>query len=166
MRDEKLSSSADVSDGISPPLWTALAPGVHVHPDHATLLSLLDRALFRRAHLIAWDLASGGTFLDGFSVFMLGMAIPLVRQDLALAATEIGLLGSAIGMDFPTSSSYIAECMPLRNRARVMVATIAAQAVGMVVAPRVHAGVSRGRSRADVGGAPSCGLTLKSVLFV
>ncbi|WP_121444999.1 MFS transporter [Brockia lithotrophica] len=178
-----------------PPSWTALAPGVHVHPDHATLLSLLDRAPFRRAHLIAWILASGGTFLDGFSVFMLGMAIPLVRQDLALTATDVGLLGSAllagaivgasvggrladhvgrkpvligtmfvagfaaaaaaaardaaglvaalvvlgagIGMDFPASSSYIAECMPRRDRGRVMVATIAAQAVGMVVASRV-----------------------------
>ncbi len=201
------SFSSGVSDDVSLPSWTTLAPGVHVHPDHATLLSLLDQAPFRRAHLGAWLLASGGTFLDGFSVFMLGMAIPLVQRDLALTPVELGFLGSAllagaivgasvggrladrfgrkpilvftmffagvaavaaatardaagliaaqavlgvaVGMDFPTSSSYIAECMPRRDRGRVMVATIAAQAVGMVVAAQV-AGVVFARTE-DLG---------------
>ncbi len=169
-----------------------LAPGVVVHPDHATLISLLDNAPLRLPHYVAWFLSSGGTLLDGFSVFMLGMAIPLVVAEIAFTTFQLAFLGAglvagavlgaatggrladrigrksvflldmlflllaalgaalswepwfliitqtlvgvAIGMDFPVSSSYIAECMPHRSRGRMMVATIASQSVGMLLA--------------------------------
>ncbi len=169
-----------------------LAPGVAVHPDHATLLSLLDNAPLRLPHYVAWLLSSGGTLLDGLSVFMLGMTIPLVVREIAFTPLQLAFLGAglvagavlgaatggrladhlgrksvflldmfllllaalgaalswepwllistqtlvgvAIGMDFPVSSSYIAECMPHRSRGRMMVATIASQSVGMLLA--------------------------------
>ncbi len=163
-----------------------------MHPDHRLVLQMLDDAPMSRMHYVVWMLATGGTLLDGVSVFMLGLAIPLLTVDLALTSIEVGLLGGAlvsgaivgasiggrlgdsygrrtvfildmvvvfaaalvgslgrtplilivaqaavgvgVGMDFPVGSSYVAECMPHRRRTRMMVATISAQAVGMVTA--------------------------------
>src|SRR5256886_15041302 len=47
------------------------------------------------------------------------------------------LVGVGIGIDFPVSSSYVSEVLPKRNRARLMVATIACQALGMLVAAAI-----------------------------
>lgn len=163
-----------------------------VHPDHTALLQLLDDAPLRLPHALAWLFSAGGTLLDGLSVFMLGIAIPLLVQDMSLSPLQTGLLGAAlvagaalgawaggrladhigrksvflldmglvalaaalgslawepwllvtsqlligagIGMDFPVGSSYVAECMPHRTRSRMMVATIASQSVGMLLA--------------------------------
>jgi MFS family permease len=163
-----------------------------VHPDHSQIIDLLDHAPMRLQHYVVWVLSSGGTLIDGISVFMLGMAIPLLRADQGLSSLQIGLLGAAlvagaiggaasgghladrqgrksvflidmiilavaagfsaltwnawwliaaqfmvgvgIGMDFPVSGSYVAECMPHQRRSRMMVATIACQSVGLVVA--------------------------------
>jgi putative MFS transporter len=44
------------------------------------------------------------------------------------------LVGVGVGIDFPTSSSYVSEVLPKRSRARMMVATIACQSVGMLLA--------------------------------
>ena len=73
-----------------------LAPGVVVHPDHATLISLLDNAPLRLPHYVAWFLSSGGTLLDGFSVFMLGMAIPLVVAEIAFTTFQLAFLDVGI----------------------------------------------------------------------
>ena len=163
-----------------------------VHPDHAQIIALLDAAPMRLPHYLAWALACGGTLIDGLSVFMLGLAMPLLVVALDLSALQTGLLGAAlvagaivgaawggsladrigrksvflldmivlavaagfsaltwnawaliaaqfvvgagIGMDFPVSGSYVAECMPHARRSRMMVATIASQSVGLIVA--------------------------------
>src|SRR4030095_390723 len=47
------------------------------------------------------------------------------------------LVGVGVGIDFPTSSSYVSEVLPKRNRARMMVATIACQSVGMLLAAMI-----------------------------
>ena len=162
------------------------------HPDHEQMIRLLDAAPMRRQHYVAWALASGGTLIDGVSVFMLGAALPLLTHDLRLSALPTGLLAAAlvagavvgaaaggrladrlgrkavflfdmvvvalaaavsaltgsaatlivaqmlvgvgIGMDFPVSGSYVAECTPHGWRSRMMVATIACQAAGLLLA--------------------------------
>ena len=47
------------------------------------------------------------------------------------------LVGVGIGIDFPVSSTYISEVSPKRSRARMMVATIACQSVGMLLAAAI-----------------------------
>ncbi len=47
------------------------------------------------------------------------------------------LVGVGIGIDFPVSSSYVSEVLPRRDRARLMVATIACQALGMLLAAAI-----------------------------
>ncbi|MDA8069952.1 MAG: MFS transporter, partial [Actinomycetota bacterium] len=63
---------------------------------HARLVALLDEAPLRLPHILAWALASGGTLLDGISVFMLGIAMPILTHDLALTPLQTGLLGAAL----------------------------------------------------------------------
>jgi len=47
------------------------------------------------------------------------------------------LVGIGVGIDFPVSSSYVSEILPKPSRARMMVATIACQSVGMLLAAAV-----------------------------
>ncbi|ACU53309.1 major facilitator superfamily MFS_1 [Acidimicrobium ferrooxidans DSM 10331] len=170
---------------------TTLAPGVAVHPDHASLLRELDTAPLGLEHVVSWWIASGGTLADGLSVAIIGMALPLAEHQLHLGTVEVALLGAglvagaavgasvgghladrvgrtavmladmlllivaavassvawsapllvvaqcgvgiAVGIDFPAGSSYVAETMPQASRAHFLVATIANQAVGMVL---------------------------------
>jgi MFS family permease len=56
------------------------------------------------------------------------------------------LVGMGVGIDFPVSSSYVSEILPKRSRARMMVATIACQSVGMLVAAAITLVLLRGGS--------------------
>jgi MFS family permease len=44
------------------------------------------------------------------------------------------LVGIGVGIDFPVNSSYVSEILSKPSRARMMVATIACQSVGMLLA--------------------------------
>ena len=56
------------------------------------------------------------------------------------------LVGTGVGIDFPVSSSYVSEILPKRSRARMIVATIACQSVGMLVAAAITLVLLRGGS--------------------
>ena len=137
-------------------------------------------------------LSTGGTLLDGFAIFVLGVAMPAIIAEFHFQSDVVGviaaslmfgavfgaglggvlsdrlgrkplmladmiivcggaaasalakgpgmlfvgqlLVGMGIGIDFPVSSSYVSEVLPKRSRARLMVATIACQSVGMLLA--------------------------------
>ena len=142
-----------------------------------------------------WVFSTGGTLLDGFGIFVLGVAMPLIIAQFHLTPDVVGLIGASlvlgavfgaglggpmadhlgrkplmlvdmiiicagaaasalangavmlfigqflvgvgVGVDFPVSSSYVSEVLPKRSRARSMVATIACQSVGMLLAAAV-----------------------------
>ena len=48
----------------------------------ASVFGLLEEAPMTGLHYYYWLLASGGTLLDGFSVVSLGIAIPLLKQEM------------------------------------------------------------------------------------
>src|SRR5687767_14373771 len=56
----------------------------------------VDEAAFRPLHLWLFLAATGGTLLDGMSVFMTGLAVPLLRAEFTIGPVEVGLLGSAL----------------------------------------------------------------------
>src|SRR6185369_10150376 len=62
----------------------------------ASVFSLLDETPMTALHYYYWLLASGGTLLDGFSVASLGIAIPLLKQEMTITPILIGLIGSAL----------------------------------------------------------------------
>jgi MFS family permease len=159
------------------------------------LTLLLDGSPLRSLQRWLWVLSTGGTLLDGFVLFALGVAMPLIVPEFHIAPDVVGLIGSAlvlgavlgagiggrladrlgrkrlmladmiiiaagaaasalantalvlfigqlvvgigVGIDFPVSSSYISEVSPKRDRDRMMVATIACQSVGMLLAAAV-----------------------------
>ena len=56
----------------------------------------LDSAPMGRRQYGIWLLASGGTLLDGLSIFLLGVAMPLITSRFALGPLMVGLIGSAL----------------------------------------------------------------------
>ena len=156
------------------------------------LTALLDESPLKTIQRWLWVLSTGGTLLDGFVIFVLGVAMPLIIAQFHLRPDMVGLIGASlvfgavfgaglggpmadhlgrkklmladmtiigagaatsalangsamlfvgqllvgvgVGIDFPASSSYVSEVLPKRSRARMMVATIACQSVGMLFA--------------------------------
>jgi putative MFS transporter len=159
------------------------------------LTLLLDESPLKPVQLWLWVLSTGGTLLDGFVLFALGVAMPLIISQFDIRPETVGLIGSSlvlgavvgaslggrvadyvgrkrlmladmliiavgaagtalatgplmlfigqlvvgigVGIDFPVSSSYISEISPKRDRNRMMVATIACQSVGMLMAAAI-----------------------------
>jgi putative MFS transporter len=162
-------------------------------PQRLTLL--LDESSLNRIQRWLWVLSTGGTLLDGYVIFVLGVAMPLVIPEFHIEPDVVGLIaaslvfgavigagvggpmadrlgrkklmladmliigvgastsalakgpamlfigqllvGAGIGIDFPVSSSYISEVSPKRDRGRMMVATIACQSIGMLLAAAI-----------------------------
>jgi MFS transporter, putative metabolite transport protein len=167
---------------------------VEVTPSQRLAL-LLDQSPLQALQRWLWVLSTGGTLLDGFAIFALGVAMPLIIAQFHITPDVVGLIGAAlvfgavlgagiggpaadrigrrllmltdmiiiaagaatsalatgpamlfvgqllvgvgIGIDFPVSSSYLSEVVPKRSRARMMVATIACQSVGMLLAAAI-----------------------------
>jgi MFS transporter, putative metabolite transport protein len=159
-------------------------------PQRLTLL--LDESPLNRVQRWLWVLSTGGTLLDGYAIFVLGVAMPIVIAEFDIRSDVVGLIGASlvfgavigagvggpmadhlgrkklmladmiiigigacisalakgpamlligqllvgvgVGIDFPVSSSYVSEILPKASRARMMVATIACQSVGMLLA--------------------------------
>ncbi len=60
------------------------------------LLDLLDQAPMNVRHYRIWAFAAAGTLMDGLSVFLIGIAMPLLSRRFGLSAVERGLLGSML----------------------------------------------------------------------
>jgi MFS family permease len=159
------------------------------------LTLLLDASPLNAIQRWLWMLSTGGTLLDGFAVFVLGVAMLFITNAFHIDAEIVGLIGAslvvgavfgaglggpiadhlgrkklmlsdmmiicagaaiselatglaalvigqllvevAVGIDFPVSSSYVSEVIPKSRRARMMVATIACQSVGMLLAAAI-----------------------------
>jgi MFS transporter, putative metabolite transport protein len=168
-------------------------------PQHLTLL--LDQSSLNRIQRWLWVLSIGGTLLDGYVIFVLGVAMPIIIAEFHIQPDVVGMIGASlvfgavigagvggpmadhlgrkklmladmmiigagafisalakgpamlfvgqllvgigVGIDFPVSSSYVSEILPKRSRARMMVATIACQSVGMLLAAVVTLGLLR-----------------------
>jgi len=162
-------------------------------PQRLTLL--LDESSLNRIQRWLWGLSAGGTLLDGYAIFALGVAMPIIIAEFHIQPGVVGLIGASlvfgavigagvggpmadrlgrkklmladmviiaagasisalakgpamlfigqllvgagVGIDFPVGSSYVSEILPKRSRARMMVATIACQSVGMLLAAAI-----------------------------
>jgi len=140
-------------------------------------------------------LSTGGTLLDGYVIFVLGVAMPIIIAEFQIHPDVVGLIGASlvfgavigaglggpmadhlgrkklmladmiiiiagactsalatgpsmlfigqllvgigVGIDFPVGSSYVSEILPKPSRARMMVAAITCQSVGMLLAAAV-----------------------------
>lgn len=64
----------------------------HLHVHHA-----VDTAAFGWPHLRLWLIAAGGLLLGGFTFFMVGIVLPLLKQDAAFGIElwQVGAIGAA-----------------------------------------------------------------------
>ena len=60
------------------------------------MLTLLDLAPMRRAQYRLFLLSTGGTLLNGFSIVILGVALPLIISRFGIGPGMVGLIGAAI----------------------------------------------------------------------
>jgi MFS transporter, putative metabolite transport protein len=68
------------------------------------------------------------------AIIITGAVISALANDATTLIAGQLLVGIGVGIDFPVSASYVAEWMPRQIRSRMMVATIAFQSVGFIVA--------------------------------
>ena len=87
-----------------------MATGTHLRDDTAQPSSLplgraLDSAPMTALHVRFWLLAGLGILLDGFDLFIIGVANPLVKKDFHASAAQVGLVSAAaiIGAVFGAS---------------------------------------------------------------
>lgn len=73
-------------------------------------------------------------FLMDMGLLALAAMVSALAWDAWLLVAAQCVVGMAVGMDFPTSGSYVAECMPHRKRSHMLVATIGCQALGLLLA--------------------------------
>jgi MFS family permease len=82
-------------------------------------------------------------FLADMAILAVGSALCVIAQGPWLVLVGQFALGIGVGIDFPTSGSYVSEITPKAARSRMTVATIALQSVGMVAAALVGIAVLR-----------------------
>ncbi len=63
--------------------------------DTETLHGILDNARLNRTHWKVWFLSAMGVFLDGFDLFIIGVALPLIAHNMGITKEWIGLVGAA-----------------------------------------------------------------------
>jgi MFS family permease len=73
-------------------------------------------------------------FIADMAILAVGSALCATAREPSLVVVGQFLIGIGIGIDFPTSGSYVSEIMPRALRSRMTVATIALQSVGMILA--------------------------------
>ncbi|MGB8589140.1 MAG: MFS transporter [Pseudolabrys sp.] len=104
----------------------------------ASVFGLLDEAPMTGLHYYYWLLASGGTLLDGFSVVSLGIAIPLLKQDMTITPVFVGLIGSALVLGAVLGAMLGGIAADRIGRKHVFIADMAIMVVGSVLCTMAH----------------------------
>src|SRR5207244_6183782 len=60
------------------------------------LTLLLDESPLRAVQRWLWVVSTGGTLLDGFAIFVLGMAMPLIIAEFHFNPDVVGLIGASL----------------------------------------------------------------------
>ncbi|MCY0881346.1 MAG: MFS transporter, partial [Firmicutes bacterium] len=63
--------------------------------DDHSLQNVLDGSRLSRLHWKVWFLSAMGVFLDGFDLFIIGVALPLIAHGMKTSPAELGLIGAA-----------------------------------------------------------------------
>ena len=80
-----------------------------------------------------WFVASGGTLLDGFSIFSLGVAMPLLIDRFGLSPLMVGLIGSALVLGAAVGAALGGSAADRLGRKPLFLADMAILAVGALL---------------------------------
>jgi MFS transporter, putative metabolite transport protein len=101
-------------------------------------LARLDEAPMGASRYRIWFLASGGTLIDGFSIFMLGVALPLIRTELHIGSVMTGLMGAALVLGAAVGALIGGEAADRFGRKAAFLMDMAIIAVGAACAALAH----------------------------
>lgn len=95
-------------------------------------LTILDHAAMGPRQYAIWLLASGGTLLDGFSIFSLGVAMPLLTTRFDLSPLMVGLIGSALVLGAAFGAAFGGAAADRFGRKPLLILDMAILATGAV----------------------------------
>src|SRR5262245_17558457 len=98
--------------------------------ERQAIFRALDEAPMGRRQYGLWFLASGGTLLDGFSIFSLGVAMPLIVERFQLSPLMVGLIGSALVAGAALGATVGGRAADRFGRKPLFLADVAILAVG------------------------------------
>lgn len=101
-------------------------------------LARLDEAPMGASRYRLWFLASGGTLIDGFSIFMLGVALPLIRTELHIGSVMTGLMGAALVLGAAVGALIGGEAADRFGRKAAFLMDMAIIAAGAACAALAH----------------------------
>ena len=94
------------------------------------LTLLLDQSPLKGIQRWLWVLSTGGTLLDGFVLFALGVAMPLIIPVYHMTPDIVGLIGSALVMGAVLGAGIGGRLADRLGRKRLMVADMMIIAIG------------------------------------
>jgi hypothetical protein len=80
---------------------------------------LLEESPLNSAQRWLWVLSTGGTLLDGFVLFALGVAMPLIIPEFHITPDVVGLIGSALVLGAAAGGGDHASVTENRKRAEL-----------------------------------------------
>lgn len=98
-----------------------------------TFFAALDEAPMGRRQYGLWFVASGGTLLDGFSIFSLGVAMPLVTSRFDLTPLMVGLIGSALVLGAALGAAFGGPAADRFGRKPLFLADMAVLVAGALI---------------------------------
>ena len=96
----------------------------HAFPDR-TLSGLIDGAELRSTHWRIWLLSAMGVFLDGFDLFILAVAMPLIVQHLQPSPVMQGLIGASAVLGAIIGAGLLGHLTDLWGRKYLYLADLA-----------------------------------------
>jgi len=94
--------------------------------------AVLDHAAMGPRQFAIWILASGGTLLDGFSIFSLGVAMPLLTSRFGLTPLVVGLIGAALVLGAAIGAAFGGAAADRFGRKPLLIIDMAILATGGV----------------------------------
>ena len=86
------------------------------------LTLLLDESPLKAIQRWLWVLSTGGTLLDGFAIFALGVAMPLIIAEFHIRPDVVGLIGAALVLGAVFGAGFGGPVADRLGRRRLMLA--------------------------------------------
>jgi len=100
-------------------------------PQRLTLL--LDESPLKAIQRWLWVLSTGGTLLDGFAIFALGVAMPLIIAEFHIKLEVVGLIGAALVLGGVFGAGFGGSVADGLGRKRLMLADMIIIAAGAAI---------------------------------
>lgn len=106
--------------------WSQASDMEITAPDQAlSFQERLDAADLTRTMKLLWTLSAGLIALDGFDFFIIGVALPFLKQDFALTATQVGAIAVAAIIGSLFGSLLLGPLTDRIGRQQMLIADVA-----------------------------------------